>query len=48
MAKESEPQFAPNPVVIEILEEFLEAARRGEIMAAAIVLVRPDATTCSA
>jgi len=36
------------PDVIEILEEFLNEARRGEIIAGAIVLVRPNATTCSA
>src|SRR5271166_4858278 len=30
------------PDVIEILEEFLNEARRGEIIAAAIALVRPD------
>jgi hypothetical protein len=33
-----------NPVVIDILHQVLDAARHGKIMAAAIVLVRPDAT----
>lgn len=36
------------PDVIKVLEDFLEAARRGETIAGAIVLVRPNATTCSA
>jgi hypothetical protein len=31
-------------VVIDILEQVLDAARRGGIMAAATVLVRPDGT----
>jgi hypothetical protein len=34
--------------VIEILEDFLDEARRGEIIAGAIVLVRPNETICSA
>jgi len=34
-------------VVIDILEQVLDEARRGEIIAAAIALVRPDATICS-
>ena len=33
-----------NPVVIDILHQVLDAARHERIMAAAIVLVRPDAT----
>jgi hypothetical protein len=33
-----------DPVVIDILEQVLDAARRGRIMAAATVLVRPDGT----
>ena len=33
-----------NPVVIDILEQVLDSARRGGILAAATVLVRPDAT----
>jgi hypothetical protein len=36
------------PEVIKILEDFLDEARRGEIIAGAIVLVRPNATICSA
>ncbi len=36
-----------DPVVIDILEQVLDEARRGEIVAAAIALVRPDATICS-
>ncbi len=36
-----------DPVVIDILEQVLDEARRGEIIAAAIALVRPDATICS-
>jgi hypothetical protein len=36
------------PGVIEILEDFLDKARRGETIAGAIVLVRPNATICSA
>ena len=36
------------PDVIEILEDFLDEARRGETIAGAIVLVRPNATICSA
>ena len=35
------------PKVIKILEQALNEARRGEIIAAAIALVRPDATICS-
>jgi hypothetical protein len=34
--------------VIEILEDLLDEARRGETIAGAIVLVRPNGTTCSA
>ncbi len=37
------------PGVINILEDFLDEARRGgEAIAGAIVLVRPNATICSA
>lgn len=36
------------PDVIEILEDFLDQARRGESIAGAIVLVRPNETICSA
>jgi hypothetical protein len=36
------------PDVIKILEDFLDEARRGETIAGAIVLVRPNATICSA
>ena len=36
-----------NPVVIDILEQVLDAARHERIMAAAIVFVRPDATVRS-
>ena len=36
------------PGVIKILEDFLDQARRGEAIAGAIVLVRPNATICSA
>ncbi len=36
------------PGVIKILEDFLDEARRGEAIAGAIVLVRPNATICSA
>jgi hypothetical protein len=36
------------PGVIEILEDFLDEARHGEIIASAIVLVRPNETICSA
>ena len=36
------------PDVIKILEDFLDQARRGETIAGAIVLVRPNATICSA
>ena len=36
------------PQVIKILEDFLDQARRGEAIAGAIVLVRPNATICSA
>jgi hypothetical protein len=36
-----------NQVVIDILEQVLDGARQGEIIAAAIALVRPDATICS-
>ena len=36
------------PRVIEALEDLLDEARRGEIIAGAIVLVRPNATICSA
>jgi hypothetical protein len=36
------------PGVIKILEDFLSEARRGEPIAGAIVLVRPNATICSA
>jgi undecaprenyl pyrophosphate synthase len=35
------------PRVIKILEDFLDEARRGETVAGAIVLVRPNATICS-
>jgi hypothetical protein len=34
--------------VIKILEQLLDEARGGEAIAGAIVLVRPDATICSA
>jgi hypothetical protein len=34
--------------VIKVLEELLVEARRGETIAGAIVLVRPNATFCSA
>jgi hypothetical protein len=34
--------------VIKILEDFLDEARRGEIVAGAIVLVRPNVTICTA
>jgi hypothetical protein len=38
-----------DPGVIKILEDFLDEARRGgEAIAGAIVLVRPNATICSA
>jgi hypothetical protein len=37
-----------DPGVIKILEDFLDEARRGETIAGAIVLVRPNATICSA
>ena len=36
------------PHVIKILEDFLDEARRGETIAGAIVLVRQNATICSA
>jgi hypothetical protein len=36
------------PQVIKILEDFLDEARRGEAIAGALVLVRPNATICSA
>jgi hypothetical protein len=36
------------PDVIKILQDFLDEARRGETIAGAIVLVRPNATICSA
>ncbi len=36
------------PDVIEILEDFLDQARRGETIAGAIALVRPNGTICSA
>ncbi len=36
------------PSVIKILEDFLDEARCGEIIAGAIVLVRKNATICSA
>ena len=36
------------PGVIKILEDILDEARRGETIAGAIVLVRPNATVCSA
>ena len=36
-----------DPMVIDILEQVLDAARHGGIMAAAIVFVRPDATARS-
>jgi hypothetical protein len=36
------------PSVIKILEDFLDEARRGETIAGAIVLLRPNATICSA
>jgi len=36
------------PSVIKILEDFLDEARCGEIIAGAIVLVRKNATMCSA
>jgi len=36
------------PGVIKILEDFLDQARRGETIAGAIVLVRRNATMCSA
>ena len=34
--------------MIEMLEELLDEARGGEAIAGAIVLVRPNATICSA
>ena len=37
-----------DPGVIKILEDFLDQARAGEAIAGAIVLVRPNATICSA
>jgi hypothetical protein len=36
------------PGVIKMLEDFLDEARHGETIAGAIVLVRPNATLCSA
>ena len=36
------------PDVIKILEDFLDQARRGETIAGAIALVRPNGTICSA
>ena len=36
-----------DPVVLDILEQVLDAARRGRIMAAATVMVRPDGTVGS-
>ena len=36
------------PQVIKILEDFLDEARRGGAIAGAIMLVRPNATICSA
>jgi hypothetical protein len=36
------------PQVIEILEDFLDETRRGEIIAGAIVLVRPNEMICTA
>jgi hypothetical protein len=36
------------PRVIEALEDLLDEARRGETIAGAIVLVRPNGTICSA
>ena len=35
-----------DPVLIDILEQALDEARRGEIIAAAIALVRPGTTIC--
>ena len=36
------------PEVIKSLENFLDEARRGETIAGAIVLVRPNVTICTA
>jgi hypothetical protein len=36
------------PQLIEILQDLLDEARRGETIAGAIVLVRPNATICTA
>jgi hypothetical protein len=42
------PSVRVEPGVIEILEDLLDEARRGETIAGAIVLVRSDETICSA
>ena len=42
------PSVRVEPGVIEILEDLLDQARRGETIAGAIVLVRPNGTICSA
>jgi hypothetical protein len=42
------PSVRVEPGVIEILEDLLDQARRGETIAGAIVLVRSNATICSA
>jgi hypothetical protein len=46
--KEIRASVRVEPGVIKILEEILDEARCGEIIAGAIVLVRPNATICSA
>jgi hypothetical protein len=42
------PSVRVEPDVIKILEDFLGEVRRGETIAGAIVLVRRNATICSA
>lgn len=43
----SEVLFEPVPSVVEMAERFLEDARAGRVMAAAIALVGPDRRTAS-
>jgi hypothetical protein len=41
------PSVRVEPDVIKVLENFLDEARTGEVIAGAIVLVRRNATICS-
>ena len=47
MAEDAAPANGVDPKVIKILEQALNEARRGEIIAAAIVFARPNEDKCS-